>query len=160
MDCEWKGKTDYEVEGRKERVLRLYFDAWSKKDINACDELFTDDFVLHNPPLGDIVGLDNYKKACTGYWESFPDARMEFPLSMIEGNYIFIHFVWWGTFKKSSATLPFPASNQKIQSHGVAICRMEGDKVAEEWGFDDYLGLMFKLGVIKELPAIAVTERG
>jgi len=159
MDCEWIGKTDYKLEGRKERVLRLYFEAWSKGNIDACDELFTEDFVLHNPPLGDIVGLKNYKKACRGYHESFPDARMEFPLSMQEGNYIMIYFVWWGTFEKSSDIMPYPPTNKKFQSHGCAVCRMEGDKVAEEWGFDDYLGLMFKLGVIKDLPAIAANQR-
>jgi len=148
----------YEGTGNFGVFLRLLFKAWSEDgNLGIIEELVHKDFVITNPPFGDMLhGPEDYKKAIVECRKSIPDMEMwaeEIVWDEAKRTGV-VRFRWTGTHKEKSVVFPFPPSGNKVNCVGMAMIKMEGTQMIREWGFDDHLGNFMQMGVI---PPIQLT---
>ncbi|MBU0970866.1 MAG: ester cyclase [Proteobacteria bacterium] len=152
----------YKGTGKFGVFLRLLFKAWSEDgNLGIIDEVVHNDFVITNPPFGDMIhGPEEYKMAIAQCRSSFPDMQMWAERIIWDDSRQtgVARFKWTGTHKKDSLLFPFPPSGNKIDAIGMAMIRMEGTQMIREWGFDDHLGNFMQMNVIPAMD-LAVVKR-
>jgi steroid delta-isomerase-like uncharacterized protein len=139
------------TENNKNIVRRWIEEGWNKGNLALVDELYTADYVQHDP---NSPVLGNGRKALKGYVGAlrgaFPDLHFTIGDMIAEGDQVALRFTMRGT-----QTGPFgniPASGKAGVATGQLTFRLEAEKIAEVWVNVDVLGLMQQLGVI---PAMA-----
>lgn len=60
-----------------EQIIRDFCAVWSKLDIDAIMDFFTEDGVWHNIPMEPRAGRDNVRAAITGFMSSSTSAEFE-----------------------------------------------------------------------------------
>jgi predicted ester cyclase len=123
-----KGAFAMSTEGNK-AVLRRWFEALNKGGISAleklADELFTADFVLHDPAFPGLPpGPEGVKQFVRGVLQSMPDIHMTFEDMVAEGDRVASRAIVSGT----DAT-----TGKLVRLLVMAIDRFVGGKIAEEW---------------------------
>ncbi len=105
------------TERNKETVARV-FDAFRAGDPDAFDELIVEDYVQHNPHVGDG------KQAFIDYFErmaaEYPGKRVEFKRVLADGDFVVLHChqVWPGDQEYA----------------GIDIFRLDDDgRLVEHW---------------------------
>jgi steroid delta-isomerase-like uncharacterized protein len=111
------------------------------------DELYAADFVVHGSTEGeDIRGLRNVKHSMSEYLNAFPDLHYALDDLIVEGDKVVVRCTVTGTHK--GEFMGVPPTNRKVKLQAIAIDRVVGGKIVEEWGLSDTLGLMQQLGVV------------
>jgi len=111
------------------------------------DELYAADFVVHGSAEGeDIHGLKNVKQSMREYLNAFPDLHYALDDMIVEGDKVVVRCTVTGTHK--GEFMGIPPTNKKVKVQAIAIDRVVGGKIVEEWGMSDTLGLMQQLGVV------------
>jgi steroid delta-isomerase-like uncharacterized protein len=109
------------------------------------DALFVPQFVGH-APTGDTTDFEQWKQLRGSLYTAFPDLKWTIEDIIAESDKVVVRFRATGTQK--GAFLGIPPTEKVINIAGVAIYRIAGDKITEDWAFMDTLGLMRQLGVI------------
>ncbi len=110
------------------------------------DELYAADFVMHGSTESeDIHGLEGVKQSMSEYYDAFPDIHYTLDDIVVEGDKAVVRCTVTGTHK--GEFMGVPPTNKKVKVQGIAIDRVVGGKVVEEWGVVDMLGLMRQLGL-------------
>jgi steroid delta-isomerase-like uncharacterized protein len=111
------------------------------------DELYAADFVMHGSTESeDIRGLRNVKRSMSEYLNAFPDLHYTLDDMIVEGDKVVVRCTATGTHK--GEFMGVPPTNRKVKVQAIAIDRVVGGKIVEEWGISDTLGLMQQLGVV------------
>jgi steroid delta-isomerase-like uncharacterized protein len=111
------------------------------------DELYATDFVMHGSTESeDIHGLKNVKQSMSEYYNAFPDLHYTLDDMVVEGDKVVIRCTGTGTHK--GEFMGIPPTNKKVKLQAIAIDRVVGGKIVEEWGISDTLSLMQQLGVV------------
>jgi steroid delta-isomerase-like uncharacterized protein len=111
------------------------------------DELYATDFVMHGSTESeDIHGLKNVKQSMSEYYNAFPDLHYTLDDMVVEGDKVAIRCTGTGTHK--GEFMGIPPTNKKVKLQAIAIDRVVGGKIVEEWGISDTLSLMQQLGVV------------
>jgi predicted ester cyclase len=133
-----------------ERVLE---EAFSQGNLEVLDEVCTDDYVDHDPLMGD-TDRETVKQTIAAYREAFPDLEITVDEAFAAGDRVVIRWSGIGTFQN-----PFmgqqPTGQKGAAVHGIGIDRFEGDKIAESWGQWDTMQLMKNIGAVPEGAAAA-----
>jgi predicted ester cyclase len=77
---------------------------------------------------------------------TFPDLHFTIENMIAEGDFVAVRHTARGTHQGNFRGIP-PAGKQVIVT-GVIIDRVANGKIIEEWGNQDWLGLLQQLGVI------------
>ena len=121
-------------------VCQRYFDEyWALNNYDADAELFTEDFVSHNPFGGDMdaPALRDYVQ---GIFDGSPDMVVEPGVIIAEGEWVATTFYMEGTSTNEWAGLAPTGDLWSV--NGITIHRMEDGKIAEEWSYMDTMNLM------------------
>ena len=111
------------------------------------DELYATDFVMHGSTESeDIHGLKNVKQSMREYLNAFPDLHYTLDDIIVEGDKVVVRCTVTGTHK--GEFMGIRPTNKKVKVQAIAIDRVVGGKIVEEWGMYDTLGLMQQLGVV------------
>ena len=108
------------------------------------DTFFAPDFVGH-APTGD-TNFEKHKQHRAALYTAFPDLNWIIEDMIAEGDKVVVRFRASGTQKGAFQGIP-PTERQIIMT-GVAIYRIAGGKIAEDWAIMDALSIMRQLGVI------------
>jgi steroid delta-isomerase-like uncharacterized protein len=128
-------------------VLRRFFEeAWHRKNPDIADELFTTDYILHDPgnpwispgPLG-------IREMVTAYNHAFPDAQFTIELQITEGDWVVTRWVVRSTHQGN--LLDVAATGRVSETSGILFSRLESGKIKEEWTQWNRQGLLEELGV-------------
>lgn len=138
----------------KEVVRRLFRDVFNERNLDLCDELFTDEYIEHAiAPFGDeepgvVHGPDHMRNVVTWLVEQYPDLTMDIESLIAEGDIVVARVRSEGTNlgKLNGVVPPTGKRFSGRQSHWY---RIEDGKVAEHWAIREDLETMLQLGVLQ-----------
>src|SRR5215813_2161151 len=81
------------TEQHKALTRRVVEEIWNKEDLFAIDQVFTPDFVLHDPANPLVKTRRDYEQLVTAYRRAFPDLRLVIEDQIADGNLV---MTWWG----------------------------------------------------------------
>jgi steroid delta-isomerase-like uncharacterized protein len=119
---------------------------WNKGDLDAVDELFAPDVVIHSAPAEWPSGTEGVKATVSMYRGALPDLKLTSNLVIAEGDKVANYWTLSGTH--SGELMGVPGTGKRIETYGVSVVRFEGGKIVEIFGASDQLGLMQQLGAI------------
>ena len=121
----------------KATVLRSEFELWSKGDLAVADQLYSPEFVCHFIVGPEWRGVEGIKEQVRQHRTSFPDWTERVDDIVAEGDRVVIRFTSSGTHRGAFAgTAP---TGRKVTIQEVAIFRVVGGKIVEQWGEPDLL---------------------
>lgn len=130
-------------------LVRRYFEAIDRrKDLAVIDEFLAPNFVSHTETTfgADIEGQ---KKIFEMTLRAFPNGHHVIEDMIAEGDKVVTRITGYGTH--TGELLKIAPTGTDITYTGVAIHRIEGDKIVEHWQQQDTLGLLQQLGLVPEL---------
>ena len=138
-------------EENKEKARRFLEEAFNEGNLDVADELFTSDYVLHDPSLPEEMrGPEGVKGVVQMYRSAFPDTNITVEDQIAEEERVVTR--WTGRGTHQGELMGIPPSGNQVEVSGITISRFEGGKIAEDWTNYDTLGMMQQIGAIPEEP--------
>jgi len=138
------------LEQNKALVRRVIDEVWSQGKLAAVDELYAADFVSHQHShtagRQDIRGLEALKTFVREFREAFPDFHDIIEDQVAEGDKVVTRFTSVGTHR--GPLMGLEPTNKQVRWSGIAIDRIVGGKIAEDWVNWDMMGMLQQLGAI------------
>jgi steroid delta-isomerase-like uncharacterized protein len=132
---------------------RVLEEAFNQGNLEVIDEVCSDDFVDHDPLMGD-ADSEAVKQRIGAYREAFPDIEIRVDEIFAAGDRVVIRWTGTGTFEHPlMGQQPTGERGEPIQ--GIGIDRFEDGKIAESWGQFDTLQLMRNIGAVPAASAAA-----
>lgn len=129
----------------KQLVRRVYDELWNQQRLEIADELFSPDFVSHDPQSPTAIkDLEGYKRAVRYYLNAFPDLQFAVNDQICEGDKAVIR--WTSTATHTGDLANIPATGRRISNNGMICYRIKDGKIVESWSNWDVLGMMQQLG--------------
>jgi predicted ester cyclase len=127
----------------KERNLAVYRGIESG-DLSAMDKFVAVDIVDHGG-MEDVKGLENVKKMLADIHNHFTNLKMTLinDATSSDGMYHYALVRMTGTTKDSTMGMP---ANTSMDHMSVDVVRLQNDKVAEHWSFEDARDMMKMMG--------------
>ena len=131
---------DGTLERNKQLVLRRNDQVWNRANLDAMEEFYTPDFVLHFLPDGsETRGIERQREHVREHRESFPDWSEDIQRIVAEGDLVVIHYVSSGT--QEGEWQGRPPTGRRVRLHEVSIFRIEAGRIAEQWLLPDVAGM-------------------
>ena len=144
------------TEDNKAVVLRLAH-AVNSGNLDAVDEVFTTDYVRHDPyDLIRDAGVQEYKQAFARIHHAFPDAHWTVEELLEDGDRVIGRWTFRGT--NTGPFFNLPPTGRVVTYPIIAIYRIENGRIAEDWHVFHALGLWQQL--IPEIGDLIVQARG
>jgi ketosteroid isomerase-like protein len=123
-----------------EEVVRAYFDAWSDGDGEAMRDLVSDDYQAHVRALEGTEerGADELIAAVGSHAKAFSEVEYELHDLLCHDGHVAVRATMHACHEETG---------REGEMDGIAILRLDGDRIAEEWSSWDYLGLANQLGL-------------
>jgi len=135
----------------KVTTKRAWEDAYNQGNLDALDEVVGPNYVRHQPPFPDIVGLGALKKFVADGRAAYPDCQLMIAKIIIEGDWSASLWTFEGTQTGVSPATGAPPTGKHAKLDGCTMSRVEGGKSVEEWALGDWLGFLQQLGVVAKL---------
>jgi steroid delta-isomerase-like uncharacterized protein len=137
-------------EENKAIVRRSIEELWTKGNLPAADELFTESYIHHDPSTPDFGGgPEGEKKRVMFYRTAFPD--LQFIIEQMIGENETVTCRWSSTGTHRGPLNVIAPSGKKVSVSGMTFCRLAGGKIVEAWVNWDTLSLLQQLGVVPTL---------
>jgi len=128
---------------------RVIEEAFGEGRLEIFDEVCSDDFVDHDPIMGD-QDVEGVKRSISGYREAFPDLSFTIDDIFAAGDKVVIRWTAQGTFENEFMGQQ-PTGEVGDPVHGIGIDRFDEDgKIAEVWGQWDVMTFMRQIGLAPE----------
>ncbi|MFQ5996820.1 MAG: ester cyclase [Dehalococcoidales bacterium] len=133
------------VEENKAIELRFFEEVVNKGNIAVIDELFATNFVDHSVFPGMTADREGAKQFFTMAHTVFPDFHSTLEDMFAEGDKVVQRFTARGTHQ--GEFMGIAPTGKQVTIPGIAIHRITGGKIVENWVSMDMLGMMQQLGV-------------
>jgi len=127
---------------------RLIEEAFNQGNLDVIDEATADNFVDHDPMMGDQDAAAA-KQTIATYRESFPDIHITIEDIIDADDKVVYRWTGEGTFENEMMGLQ-PTHEKGDPVKGITIDRFEGGKVVESWSQWDTLTFMRDIGAIPQ----------
>jgi steroid delta-isomerase-like uncharacterized protein len=134
------------TEENKALIRCFYEEVFNKRNLAALDDFYAPDHIDHSLPPGFPVGPEGTKQAISTMLEGFPDLRITIEDMIAEDDKVVIKFTTHGTQQGTLGGIP--PTGKQVAVSTIEITRVEGDKIVEDWGLDDRLGMLQQLGLV------------
>jgi predicted SnoaL-like aldol condensation-catalyzing enzyme len=112
-------------EAAKALVRRYFQRLLNEKDLSACDEMLSGDYVDHDAPPDTPPGPQSVKEFVAGFLAEYPNMRVDILDIVAEGNKVAARLVWRGNHRESGA---------EFHQMGIIMLRLDGTgRLAERW---------------------------
>ncbi len=125
---------------------RLLTEAFGAGKLDLVDDSCTEDFVGHDPLLGD-QDREASKESIASYRAAFPDLSFTVDDAFAAGDKVVIRWTASGTFEHPLMGVE-PTGERGDPVSGITIDRYEDGRIAESWTHWDALRLMRNMGVV------------
>ncbi len=112
-------------EAAKALVRRYFQRLLNEKDLLACDEMLSGDYVDHDAPPATPPGPQSVKKFVAGFLAEYPNMHVDIVDIMAEGNNVAARLVWRGNHRESGG---------EYHQMGIIMLRLDDQgRLAERW---------------------------
>ena len=126
-------------------VRRFYDEMCNGRKNDLAPELFTKDYVLHDPQVPARPGPEGMAEAIAAYQEGV-NGHWEIEEMFSAGDRVAVR--WTGSGTHVGEMNGIPPTGKDVRVDALSIFRMEGGKIAEMWEVWDTLGFLQQLGVV------------
>lgn len=130
------------AEHTHEELVRQYLDAFNDRDSDRLADLLADDVVEHGIHE-ELHGVDEILDFLGRHFETFPDYSGETQDVVVDGDTVVVRYTVRGTH--SGEYLDVEPTSYTAEWTGMAMYRIEDDRIAEIWLEEDRLGLLEQL---------------
>jgi steroid delta-isomerase-like uncharacterized protein len=110
----------------------------------AADRIDYQDYGL---PPGMADGHEGFKRVLGGFFEAFPDLRLEVQFTVADDDRIMFYLSTTGTHR--GPFMGVAPTGKRFKVNGVDIFRFnEEGKIAAHWGVFDTFGMLAQLGLV------------
>jgi predicted ester cyclase len=135
-------------------LIRRYIeaiDANPSDDWSILDEYISEDFVANNPPIpGVTLDREGMKQAAEIFRVATP-GRHEISMQVAEGDLVVSHILGHGVH--AGELLGIPATNNEVETEGIAIHRVRDGKIVEYWSVTDVARVLQQVGALPGPPS-------
>ena len=132
-------------------IVRREVEMFSTGDFSIADEIYSDDYVGHDPTKPEpIRGIEGAKEEAAGYRAAFSDLTLTIDHQVAEGEYVVTRWTARGTHDGDLEGIA--PTGVSATTGGISVVRIVDGKIVEDHTQWDALGLMTQLGVV---PAMA-----
>ena len=124
---------------------RVWEEVWHQGDLSRIDDLFTPDFVRHDPGR-ELHGAEQNRQFINGLRAAFPDLRFTTVDLIAEGDRVAVRYHFQATHLGEFQGMP--PTRKRVTYTGILIYRCAEGKIAEQWTEFDLLGFLRQLGVV------------
>lgn len=125
-----------------ELVTRYVEEVWNQGNLSLVHELLAPDHVRRDSSLADpVMGREAVARQVMGLQAAFPDFHFDPWIFPSEGGE-FVTRRWVMTGTHLGTWMDVAPTGVSVTSTGIAISRIEGGLIAEEWVQRDDLGLL------------------
>ena len=139
------------LEEVKNRIRSVNDEVWIKGNLDAMDEIYSAECVLHSVPLPDVEGIEAIKANVAGIRQAYTEIALHYDRMVGEGDRIAYRYTWQARHTGQSATLPIPPTGNQVTMEKCVVVHLDGGKIVEEFEYADYLGFLQQLGVVPPL---------
>ncbi len=129
-------------------LVRRWYEDFNQRNLAIVDELFTPDYVYHNPPTT-LHGPEEFKQFLSLYLTAFPDAHFTVEDEIAEGDRVASRATLRGTHQ--GEFMGIPPTGKPMTVTGIGIDRIVDGKFVEGWLNFDALGMLQQLGVVPSM---------
>ena len=134
----------------RDLLSRYYHEVWGAGNVDALEELLTDDYIDHDPSPGFGPDKQAAKKLTAAVTSGMKDGRLTIRAVIVEGDRAAAH--WTHTWTQIGDFLGrFPADGRQLHLRGHDFFRLRNGRIAEIWHCEDLLGVLGQLGVLSGL---------
>lgn len=141
----------------KQSYRRLIEEAFGKGNLEVFDELCDPGYRGHDPLAGD-GDLQKTKESCRMYRAAFPDMKVTFLGSYLDGDCVIAHWRMSGTHQ--GALLSAAPTGNRCTVEGISLAKFRSGKLVEDWTQWDALGLFRQIGAAPSLQPSAGAGAG
>lgn len=128
------------------RVVSLSGPIVDTRDWDRLDELYSPDFIDHDPAEGQPAGVEGVKWFFRGFTAAFADFALTPDLINANDEYVTLVFTLSGTH--TGEFLGHAPTGKKFSIRSMEIIKFVNGRMAERWGSSDVLGLMQQLELL------------
>src|ERR687896_476456 len=128
----WQGGNSVSVEENM-ALARRFFEARVKTDLDALDKMLAPGFVSHIAAPSQQLDRESYMRHAAESVSAFSDVRFVIEDQVAAGDKVVSRISGRGTHARSELLGTTP-TGREIASIAIVIHRIEGGKIAEEWG--------------------------
>ncbi len=126
-------------------VVQRFYKGMNAHDPSAAS-LFAEDVVHHNPLPGSPPGRAGNERTMRVLFAAFPDWSVQVEDVVAEGDKVVVRTVQRGTHE--GQFFGVPPTGRRVEFSSIAVYRLEGGLIVEEWIETDRLGLLAQLGIL------------
>ncbi|MHC4519796.1 MAG: ester cyclase, partial [Planctomycetota bacterium] len=119
---------------------------WNTGDMAIADEVYSVEFVNHDPTAPDVVDIESYKGFAAAVRAGMPDFQVTPEVMVAEGDKV--ASCWTATGTQTGELVGIPPTGIQARWTGITIYRYADGKVAEAWWSKDMAGFLEQLGVM------------
>ena len=132
-------------EQHKAIVRSLYKEIDRSKGIPS-DDLVSPNMITHMAGAPGPMDVEEMGKMSGMFYGAFPDLQHVLADQVAEGDRVVTRLTIRGTHRGDFQGVP--ASGKQIEMNAIAIHRLDGGRIAEQWVHGDMMGLMQQIGAI------------
>lgn len=125
-------------------LAELGANVFANRDFSALKDLMRDDYVQHNPLVGQ--GRSGFEDFFAAWFKASPDFQFELKQIISEGDRVWVYGTYSGTHRGD--WLGIPATGKAYKFDAVDIFRVQDGKLAEHWDVLDVYSLFKQLGTV------------
>jgi predicted ester cyclase len=111
-------------EHNKKFVIRHFHELVNEKNVGVIAKNFLADFVDHEGPNGEPIGVEEGKARMAALAEHFPDLHVDLRDVIAEDDKVVVRRIWTGTDSKT---------RESVEFHCFVLWRIENGRFAERW---------------------------
>ena len=123
-------------EEKNKALVRRFWEAVARGDIDAIDELLAADFVDHSTLAGQEPGREGYKQQVAEQHAALSDVRSTIEDQVAKGDKVVTRVTWRSIHDRGEYFGLMPRDKEVVVT-AMAMHRIEGGKIAEEWSEDN-----------------------
>ena len=124
-------------------VIDYLHHVWNDGEVELCDQYLTPVYAIHHDPGdpwdGQKLSLEAFKDRVRTSRAPFPNQQFVIDTMLEEGMKVAVAWHWTGTFVADMAG--FKAHGRPVQTSGITIYYMAGNRIAGHWQVTDRLGV-------------------
>lgn len=121
-----------DADGAADLVTEFLDAVWNRGTVDPA--AVTNDYVVHLTASDEPATLADERGAAATWHESIPDFELEIHDVIATATRVAVRYRYTGTHEGD--LLGYPPTGAPIETDGIAICRLEGDRIAETWYVD------------------------